>query len=1015
MATYLHIIRSLGLGILIAVSLLLFAAPSANAADPAIAIPNGKTLKPNGQVCKAINPLTGMQDGSVALVLETGGFCQLQFTDGTQLTVEFSAGKQTQTGTLRDANGKTIGTPETKSWIEGAQEAVDQAAAATTAAEKSAVTAARAAVAAPSTGARNTPLSANEATALYKKVEYLSSRNLITIAERDKLNSIIFAAGTGGASQAQLDSVRKMGTAVDTLNANVGRSADVNTAAKEAASAQQETAAEAEKSCNIVSFNLGTCLQSIMWAIIKKIGLFFLYLAAFFAGFAGFLFNWIIYITVFQFGNLIGNNAGMLAAWGVLRDIGNLVLLFGFIFMGLSTILSLPGNEFTARRALPALIIFAILMNFSLFAAEAVIDTSNALGTTLYRQAANGMCGEGESMLTCVTQKGIGGRIMQITGIASIFSLDPDKEDVIANDDLGGAIEVIGLTIFAAVTAFVFLAAVFMLIARAIMLAFLMAVSPIGFAGMAIPPLHRYASMWWEQLLKQSFFAPIYILLVLISIKFMEGIIVALNAAAGAGSTTEVSTLASAFSRSGITNVSMVVNFMLITGFMLGAVIIAKSMGAAGASGATRMAGAVVFGGMARASNFGIGGASRLARLGVQRTLGKSDSAFVRGIGSGASAFLKGGEKLNTDLRGVAGKRGADLFGAPAQKASYDDVQNKIQEVREGIRANQATFDRDASLQRLRSEVGRKGGLSPESERFLATLSADEIAHDHDLEHKIGDLAPLLSASQFENLTRSDKVPQKLKDEARRERYAELKDAILNSRKGGIRKMTPKDLEQFFLSPIYAELKTENEEALKEFVTLMNGGQYDTLRASTVLTNAQRSEIKRWRDDDRFNFGEFNDLRSGKQVEFKQAISMDGNRKPLYVDPSTGRVTEDVTSVKATRIDRTLDDLNTADRAKLEDKILAREEVFTRLAPEDFAAIQRADKLEPPQRRAVSAHLNAVFNEKSARGDRFRAYRDTMSDNAWKSMKAFYQLSTDKAKTKRSKATTDDGSDDGTT
>ena len=60
-----------------------------------------------------------------------------------------------------------------------------------------------------------------------------------------------------------------------------------------------------------------------------------------------------------------------------------------------------------------------------------------------------------------------------------------------------------------------FFAAVFLFITRCVVLAFLMVTSPIGFAGMAIPPLHEMATKWWDQLLKQSFFAPIFILLIL--------------------------------------------------------------------------------------------------------------------------------------------------------------------------------------------------------------------------------------------------------------------------------------------------------------------------------------------------------------------------------------------------------------------------------------------------------------------------------------------------------------------
>ncbi|MDB5195140.1 MAG: seg [Parcubacteria group bacterium] len=460
------------------------------------------------------------------------------------------------------------------------------------------------------------------------------------------------------------------GSTTSSQVANTSLTTNTDASGKTTADAQP-----VDKSCSINTLDI--CLANAGTWIIKQIALLFLFIASFFAGLSGFLFNWIVYITVFQFGNLIGNNPGMLAAWGVLRDIGNILLLFGFIFMGISTILNLPGNEFTAKRALPALIIFAILMNFSLFAAEAVIDTSNAIGTTLYKQASQGLCTSGESQIDCATNKGIAGSIFKVSGISAIFNKDAAAQ--IPGNDFGAVIEILGLAIFAAVTAFVFFAALFLFITRAVVLAFLMAVSPIGFAGMAVPPLHEYASMWWQQLLKQSFFAPIYILLILISIKFMEGITTALNTASGGGAT--LHNLADAFSVTGASNVSMVVDFMLITGFMLGSLIIAKQMGAAGADRATKFAGAATFGTTAFIGRRTVGramysGASALrgTKFGQTNTVGKF---LVNSFDKGSKSNFDAGRAI---LGGIAKSQHLDI--GTAQKGGYAGIVHAEEEKR---------------------------------------------------------------------------------------------------------------------------------------------------------------------------------------------------------------------------------------------------------------------------------------------------------------------------------------------
>jgi hypothetical protein len=137
---------------------------------------------------------------------------------------------------------------------------------------------------------------------------------------------------------------------------------------------------------------IGKCLGTgLIDCAITGIGTAMLKISTFFLGIAGVLFNLVVVKTVFQFSQLIGNSPGLLLAWGILRDLGNMALLFGFIFMGLATILDL--HTYNAKKALPMLIIFAVLMNFSLFAAEGIIDTSNVFSTILYSQANNAPCG----------------------------------------------------------------------------------------------------------------------------------------------------------------------------------------------------------------------------------------------------------------------------------------------------------------------------------------------------------------------------------------------------------------------------------------------------------------------------------------------------------------------------------------------------------------------------------------------------------------------------------------------
>src|SRR3989344_41747 len=372
----------------------------------------------------------------------------------------------------------------------------------------------------------------------------------------------------------------------------------------------------------------GKMIWGVAWLIFQ--------LATLLLALAGTLFNWVMLKAVFQFSTLIGASPGLLTAWSILRDIGNMLLLFGFIFIGIAMILDL--HSYPAKKALPRLIIFAILMNFSLFIAGAVIDSSNGLSSVLYNQANDDPCATGASInpdeegnLTqaeCSVNYGISGHMMQSMGLASLFT---------AGDIGAGKIDaapMVGLALFALVGAFVFFAAAIMLIIRAVVLAFLMVLAPIGFAALAVPPLEKHGKDWWNRLIHQSFFAPIFLLLVFVSLKITDGF----ADAAAKGS------LAAAITHPEASVMGVIMVFALVIGFLIFSLVAAKKFGAMGADFAIKTAGGLSYG--------------TLGVLG-RRTAGRASYATAKAVrgSSYAGTFL--GRKL----------AGAADYGA---KATYD-------------------------------------------------------------------------------------------------------------------------------------------------------------------------------------------------------------------------------------------------------------------------------------------------------------------------------------------------------
>ena len=302
-------------------------------------------------------------------------------------------------------------------------------------------------------------------------------------------------------------------------------------------------------------------------------------------GWVGSLFNWIVVITIFQFGAYFGNSVGLLTAWGILRDLGNILLLFGFIFMGILMILDL--ESFSAGKSIARLIIVAILLNFSLFAAEAVIDVADVLSASIYNQAGNVGCTSPNAGDCASINGGIAVQVLTATGLSGIWQTPYGAQDTLTSIGTSAYHKMftyIGMAFFMSVTMVVLLAATIMLVIRAVVLVFVMVLAPLGFAAMAIPPFAGLGKQWRDMLISQAFFAPAYLLLLLVSLKIMSAVTTSLT------SNGNPATLVAALTDANTSFGTVFIVFALVIGFMIAALMTAKKIGAIGADFATSVA-----------------------------------------------------------------------------------------------------------------------------------------------------------------------------------------------------------------------------------------------------------------------------------------------------------------------------------------------------------------------------------------------------------------------------------------
>ncbi len=374
----------------------------------------------------------------------------------------------------------------------------------------------------------------------------------------------------------------------------------------------------------------------------------FLAIAGTVVGLAGGLFNLSLEVLVFQFATYFGNSAGMLLGWSMLRDVGNILLVFGFVSIGVETILNV--GHYSVGKTLPRLVIFAVLLNFSLFVTEAIIDTTNAVAVAVHQQAYAKECANQPS--GCFVEKGIAAQVLAVSGIGSLpdaWSRAGEVFSIGSGDKLQRIIAYVLSTIFMVTTAAVLFFGAFLILSRAITLAFLMITSPIGFAGMAIPALNKVAKDWWKALINNALFAPAFVLLMFVSLQVASGVRYSL-----AGGK-EVPSIVDALVVSVQTlDFGGLLVFLLVIGFMFGALLAAKQFGVMGAETMTKMAGAAIGYGTAglwaRTGRFAIGRPmNRLA------TMTRSSRFGNTLVGDVVAKGLDLGAKRTFDIRGAKG------------------------------------------------------------------------------------------------------------------------------------------------------------------------------------------------------------------------------------------------------------------------------------------------------------------------------------------------------------------------
>ena len=396
-------------------------------------------------------------------------------------------------------------------------------------------------------------------------------------------------------------------------------------------------------------------------------------------------------------------------AFASVRDIANIFFIIALLYVAIKTILDL--NVTNNKKLIGSIIIVALLINFSLFTTQIIIDSTNILAKVFYNQISN------KDKDGNVNTTEAGGERSISVGLIAKFN----PQQIIEGDGTHGTAQTyydnnksnfIFITLLATFLSlyvgYIFLMVALLFVGRVVALWLSMIFAPIAFASytmpMNIPGLGH--KDWWDLLLKNAFLAPIFIFFLYIIVMF-AGFLTTIVSYKGSDTDTIQQIMSVVIPFAILAILLMKAKAMAVTfsgeigkAIMSGAKIAGGFVGGA-ALGATALVGTGLIGGASSAllrskagqglqtaaEKKGLGGFA--ARLALKTTTGATRSSFDlrnTGIGGAVGKGLgmnfksasgiglgtkEGGYQAKIEKRG---KKAADEFENRKTKMSDDEV-----------------------------------------------------------------------------------------------------------------------------------------------------------------------------------------------------------------------------------------------------------------------------------------------------------------------------------------------------
>ncbi len=671
---------------------------------------------------------------------------------------------------------------------------------------------------------------------------------------------------------------------------------------------------------------------------------------------SGWVFDEVVKFTILDMGTNLGGGAGgvgdaITTAWATLRDIANMCFIFVLLFAAFKNMFQYNINNF--GTTIKNIIIVALLINFSLFFSKVVIDASNIVAVGFYKSITNTSITYNTNTASgSKFEKSISAGYMNMLGLQTFFG-----SNILTNGKLsdGGQILTVGIitAAFMLITAVILLIAGIMFAARFIILVFLMILSPLALIAYIIPGQQKQFDSWKDSLINQSFFAPLYFALTWVVFKVGSSLI-------GVLGKPTVQWAEIATNPKGV--MPLIINYVLIIGFSIAALVISKQMATSGATGGAFKAisggiGTAAIGGTAWALRTSVGQTGKYLseKAGLQSAT-KSDNRFKRTLARGAlyasekvrsATFDARNASIPTSVVGdaIQGTLGRTKFG---KKLGLDDVnipsvamgtivkdmdllgkggdkgyKEAKEESAKRVRDREAASASELAIAQAKKDIMDGVGATVGStaydtmEKALAKLSDKEtealVASNREL-LKSQNLANAISVKQLEALNKSDQFSEDEKKSLKGMRFKTIDDAMVAGGTGAatvrsnIRNLTDSELEMI------------NPEHLQDadFVSHLKSPQFESINKSGKFTTSQKEKLRAARRKPLADA-----LVRRNVADIEKALKALGPKEIASIDIANLKIPTMLEAYKPSLLKRMAPEMNPADVLELRDAIVA--------------------------------------------------------------------------------------------